>query len=165
MSIFDNMGRIIEQKKTGTASEADVHEAYDQVAATTPRSTLADALSHAFQAEHTGPFPTLVAKLFAQSNPQQRAGLLDTLLGRVDPTKRTAVLGAIPAANATHVTPDQARQVQPHQVEKLAEHAQQRDPAVVDQVSSFYAQHPQLVKTLGVAALGLVLSQMRSNRR
>jgi hypothetical protein len=164
MSIFDNTGRIIERTKTGTASEADVHEAYDRVAATAPQSALSDALSHAFRAEHTGPFPTMVAKLFGQSNPQQRAGLLDTLLAKVDATKRTAVLGAIPAANATRVTPEQARRVQPHHVEKLAEHAQQKDPAVVDQVSSFYAQHPQLVKTLGVAALGLVLSRMGSRR-
>ena len=162
MSIFDNMGRIIEQTKTGAASEADVHEAYDQVAATAPQSALSDALSHAFRAEHTGPFPTMVAKLYNQSNPQQRAGLLDTLLAKVDSPQRTAVLGAIPAANATQVTPEQAQQVQPYQVEKLAEHAQQKDPTIVDEVSSFYAQHPQLVKTLGVAALGLVLSRMGS---
>jgi len=165
MSIFDNMGRIIEQTRTGTASEADVHEAYDQAAASVPQNTLADAVSHAFRAEHTGPFPNMIAKLFAQSNPQQRAGLLDTLLGHVSPAQRTAVLGAIPAANATQVTPEQALQVQPQQVERLAEHARQQDPSVVEQASRFYAQHPQLVKTLGVAALGLVLSRLGSARR
>ena len=78
----------------------------------------------------------------------------------MDPTQRTAVLGAIPAANATQVTPEQAQQVQPHQVEKLAEYAQQQDPSVVDEASRFYARHPNLVKTPGVAALGIVLSQM-----
>jgi hypothetical protein len=164
MSIFDDMGRIIEQTKTGATSEADVHEAYERAAASVPQDTLADALSHAFRAEHTGPFPNMVAKLFAQSNPEQRAGALNTLLRQVNPAQRTAVLGAIPAANATQVTPEQALQVQPYQVERLAEHAQQRDPAIVDQASRFYAQHPHLVKTLGVAALGVVLSQMGSRR-
>jgi hypothetical protein len=164
MSIFDNMGRIIEQTKTGTASEADLHEAYDRAATSVPQGTLTDALAQTFRAEQTGPFPTMMAKLFAQSNPQLRAGLLDTLLGKVNPTQRTAVLGAIPAANATQVTPEQALQVQPHQVEKLAEHAQNQDPSVVDQAARFYSQHPQLVKTLGVAALGLVLTHMGSRR-
>ena len=68
MSIFDNTGRIIERTKIGTASEADIHEAYDQAAASVPQNALADALSHAFRSGHTGPFPNMITKLFAQSD-------------------------------------------------------------------------------------------------
>jgi hypothetical protein len=33
-------------------------------------------------------------------------------------------------------------------------------PSVIDQIGRFYSAHPTLVKTIGVAAIGLVMSQM-----
>jgi hypothetical protein len=45
-------------------------------------------------------------------------------------------------------------------VQQLAEHAQASNPSIVDQASSFYAQHPQLVQGLGAGALALIMSHM-----
>jgi len=53
------------------------------------------------------------------------------------------------------VGPQQANQVSPQQVQEIAANAQKQNPSVVDQVSSFYAQHPQVVKALGGLALAI----------
>ena len=45
-----------------------------------------------------------------------------------------------------------------------AEHAEKQNPSVVDQVSSFYAQHPQVVKALGGLALTIALQHMLQRR-
>jgi hypothetical protein len=50
--------------------------------------------------------------------------------------------------------------VTPEQVREIAEEAHKKDPGVMDQVGSFYAQHPDLVKGLGGAALAIALGQM-----
>jgi hypothetical protein len=62
------------------------------------------------------------------------------------------------------VTPDQAQQIQPPQVATLADHAQRKDPSVMDQAAAFYAQHPTLVKGLGAAALAILLSRATQAR-
>ncbi|HXA67004.1 MAG TPA: hypothetical protein VNV82_17735 [Bryobacteraceae bacterium] len=49
-------------------------------------------------------------------------------------------------------------------MQQLAEHAEKQNPSIVDQASQFYAQHPTLVKSLGVGVLALVMSHM-SNRQ
>jgi hypothetical protein len=56
--------------------------------------------------------------------------------------------------------PQQAEQIPPEAVQQLAEHAQKNNPSIVDQASSFYAQHPQLVQGLGAGALALIMSHM-----
>ena len=165
MTPNDNVSQIIDQAQSGRASEADVHNAYDQVTSTAPPAALAAGLAHAFQSDQTPPFPSMTAKLFEQSNPDQKAGLLSTLLGKVNPAQRSQVLGGTPLATSpANVPPTVAQQVSPQQVEQLAQHAQQQDPSIVDQVSRFYAQHPVLVKTLGAAALGLLLARMTGRR-
>jgi hypothetical protein len=50
-------------------------------------------------------------------------------------------------------------------VSTIATHAEQQDDSIVDRLSSFYAQHPTLVKTLGVLALSAVMSHMNQQRR
>jgi hypothetical protein len=63
------------------------------------------------------------------------------------------------------VTPQQASQVSPQAVETLAKQAAQKDPSIMDKAAGFYAQHPALVKGIGVAALGLLMSKMSQSRR
>jgi hypothetical protein len=63
------------------------------------------------------------------------------------------------------VTPELAAQVTPDQVEQLATQAQQRDPGVVDKLGGFYSAHPDLVKTLGGAALAVTLASIAGRMR
>jgi hypothetical protein len=60
----------------------------------------------------------------------------------------------------SEVTPQQANQISPAQVQEIASHAEKQNPSVVDQVSSFYSQHPQVVKALGGLALTIALQHM-----
>src|SRR5206468_2739019 len=57
--------------------------------------------------------------LFGQSNPEQKAGLLNTLLAKVNPSQQAEALGSTPAA-AGSVPPAQAQQITPEQAEQLA---------------------------------------------
>ena len=58
------------------------------------------------------------------------------------------------------VTPQQASQVPPDAVQQLAAHAERANPSIVDAVSGFYSQHPDLVRSLGAGALALMMGAM-----
>jgi hypothetical protein len=102
----------------------------------------------------------MVANMFGQSNPNQQAGVLNQLLSALGP----AAASIIPGLSGTNVTPQQASQVTPQQVQQMAEQAQNKRPTVVDQVSSFYAQHPDVVKAAGGMALSIMLQHMVRRR-
>jgi hypothetical protein len=173
MGLLDNLGNLANQFAAGHASDADVHSTYDQVAQAAPKSSLADALTHAFQSDQTPPFEQMLTQMFNQSNPEQKAGILNQILSALGPnaasllgsaglgglaaslTKGGAATGGVP-----QVTPQQAQQVPPQTVEVLAQKAAKKDPSIVDQASAFYAQHPTLVKAIGAGALALLLSHM-----
>ena len=58
------------------------------------------------------------------------------------------------------ISPADADRVTPEQVREMAEAAKQSDPGIMDRVGGFYAQHPELVKMLGGAALAIALGRM-----
>ena len=121
------------------------HQDYEQVAQTAPREVVADGLAQAFRSDQTPSFAEMVANLFRNSDPNQRMGLLGRLLGG-------------------NVTPQQATQMSPEQVQQVAAQAEKQNPSIVDQVSGFYAQHPQAVKALGGLALTIALQHMMRRR-
>ena len=43
--------------------------------------------------------------------------------------------------------------------------AREANPGIVDTVSGFFAQNPQLVKGIGAGALALLMSQLSNQRR
>ncbi|MEJ7618375.1 MAG: hypothetical protein WKF30_15740 [Pyrinomonadaceae bacterium] len=45
-------------------------------------------------------------------------------------------------------------------MQEIAAEAEQRDPSIVDRVSDLYAEHPTLIKTLGGAALAVILAKL-----
>lgn len=150
----------------GDASAAspppNTQQDFSKVAQAAPQSHLAAGLAEAFRSDQTPPFGQMVGNLFGQSNGQQRAGILNQLLGSAGPGLSSILGGALGGLlkPGAQVTPEQAQQVPPETVQKLAEHAQQNSPSIVDQASQFYAQHPQLVQGLGAGALALIMSHM-----
>jgi hypothetical protein len=79
----------------GTASApADPHQDYRNIAESAPPQVMADALAHAFRSDQTPSFPEMVSSLFRQSNPDQRAGLLDQLMGAIGPCRTGECSGA-----------------------------------------------------------------------
>ena len=56
-----------------------------------------------------------------------------------------------------------AQTLSPGQVSDIAAHAEKTQPGIVDEVSSFYAQHAGLIKMLGGAALAITMAKMKQN--
>ena len=153
----------------GTASAPqNPHQDYQQVAQAAPQNVVADGLSQAFRSDRTPPFPEMISNLFRQSDPNQRAGLLNHLLGAVGSGGLASLPGLAGLSGllggSRQVTPEQANQVSPDQVQQIAAHAEKQNPSIVDQVSGFYAQHPQAVKALGGLALTIALQHMLRKR-
>ena len=159
---------------TGSATTADTVDHFDKVAQSAPPELLSQGLSTMFHSDQTPPFGQMAAQLFGQANPTQRAGMLNQILGGMGPGVLASLvsgaqgggLGAIlrqltqGGSAPVPVTPDQASQVTPEQVQVIASHAEQHNPGIVDDMSRFYAQHAGLIKTLGGAALSIALAKM-----
>jgi hypothetical protein len=156
-----------------TSTEQD----FDEIAGQIPREVLGEGVAHAFRSDATPPFGNLVSQMFGQSNPQLRAGLLNQLIRAVGPAVlakiaggalggfgRMANPGAAPGVPPT-VSPVDAEQVTPEQVREIAEEASKKDPSVMDRVGGFYAEHPEIVKGLGGAALAIALGQIANRMK
>ncbi len=142
---------------------ADVNQHFDNVAQSVPQSVLAQGLLEAFHSEQTPSFGEMVGSLFGQSNPQQKAGVLNKLLLAAGPASSSWLSGkGLPGLvnGPSQVNEQLVSQVRPDTIAELAEHAQKQNPSIVAEVSEFYAQHPALVKGLGAAALAIAMSEM-----
>jgi hypothetical protein len=116
----------------------------------------------------------MASQAFSNANPQQQAGMLNQILGSLNPGSLGSlgalggVLGGLASqfgSGQTQVTPEQASQVSPQQVQDLANHAEQHAPGIFDSLGNFYAQHPQLVQTLGSAAVTVALAKIANRMR
>lgn len=83
-------------------------------------------------------------------------GLLGSLLGGG---------GMSQSAAPPQITPQDAEKLSPEEVQELAHRAEQENPGIIDQMSRYYAQNPQLFKALGGAALAVALGQIAQRRR
>jgi hypothetical protein len=167
MSFLDDLGDLAKKVASGTASDADVHAAYDQVATSVPTGALATGLTHTFNSDQTPPFETMVSGLFNQSNPDQKAGILNKILSALGTGGVAQAVGS--SANTAvlaggSVTPQQAQQISPETVQVLAQNAAKKDPSIVDAAAGFYAAHPTLIKAIGAGALALLMSKISQNR-
>ena len=149
---------------SGTAAAPDdPHNDFQEVARAAPPNVVASGISQAFRSDQTPPFPEMLATLFSHSDPNQRAGMLNQLLNSVGPGTLAALPGLAGMSSlfaGGTMTPEHASQISPREVQQMAAHAEQRNPSVVDQVSRFYAQHPELMKAAGGLALTVALQHM-----
>jgi len=151
----------------GAQPAGDIFGHFDSVASEAAPSQLGGGIAAALRSDATLGLGQVLGNLFGQSNPQQKAGVLNEIMQTLGPAAAATAGGGIlgrligtGAGTGTPITPTQAAQVSPSDVSTLATSAQQQDDSIVDRLGSFYAQHPTLVKTLGVAALGAVMSHM-----
>lgn len=198
MNWMDQVSGLMQQYNGAQPTQAPqtVDNDFDQFAQAAPQSALADGLSAAFRSEQTPAFGNMVGQLFSQSNGQQRASILNTLLAVAGPmilqkimsrgagagnTGATAgggaggglgslidLIGGATGNSASggvpQITPEQAAQISPEQVADIAQEAEKKDPSVIDQISNVYSQHPDLIKTLGAAALTVALASIASRQ-
>jgi len=104
----------------------------------------------------------MLGNLFRNSDSNQRAGLLNQILGSLGGGASLPGLGGLLSGGS--VTPQQANQISPEQVEEIAAHAERQNPSVVDRVSGFYAKHPDVVKAVGGLAVTIALQHMLKRR-
>ncbi len=150
----------------------DVHGHFDEVAQQAAPADLGSGIAAAFRSDSTPPFGQLIGNLFDRSNPQQQAGVLNQLVQALGAGGLASaaggvlgrVLGTGSGSAAATITPEQASQLSPSDVATIAASAEKHDPSIIDQLGTFYAQHPTLVKTLGVAALGIAMRHMNDRR-
>jgi len=168
MNAVENVIQRYSGQGGGTAAAPEsAHDDFQQVSQAAPKEVVAGGLSQAFRSDQTPPFPQMLANLFTHSDPNQRAGLLNRLLESAGPGLLAALpgLGGLSSLlGAGRVTPEQASQISPNQVEQMAEHAEKQNPSIVDHVSDFYAQHPDIVKAVGGLALTIALQHMLKRR-
>ncbi len=168
MTWMNEVGNILQQYQNASASQApsNVSTDFAKVAEHAPPAALSGGLAEAFRSPDTPPFAQMVAQLFGNSNGEQRAGILNHLVAAAGPALSGGLLGNLAGAPAGSgaVTAQQAQQVQPETVRQLADTAQRNDPSIVDRAGQFYAQHPQLVRGLGAAALAMVMAHVSQQR-
>lgn len=169
---FD-IGNLLQQYLGGTpnVNAGRALDDFDQVAQNAPRSNLAQGVTEALRSDQTPPFSQMVSQLFDKSDPTQRAGMLNQLLRGIGPGVLSSIAGGAlghlvtgseaPAA----ITPDQAAQLTPEQVRQIADDAERQNPTIVERMGDFYAEHPTLVKTIGGAALAIVLGRVAEGMR
>lgn len=166
----------------------EVEQHFDQVAQGSPHDDLADGLSEAFRSDQTPPFPNMVGQLFGQADSGQRAGMLNQLIGALGPSVISSILNRGMGSGAgggmgnlgggvlgsllngamgqqMRARPEDVERVRPEEFEELARQAERENPGIIDQMSRFYAQNPQLVKALGGAALAIALGKMSQRGR
>jgi len=165
MDFTNILNQYVDRNVSASSTGAPQH--FDQVAHSAPPDVVSSGIAAAFRADATPPFADMVGRLFGNSSAQQRAGLLNDLVGFLVPGALTE-LSASPLAqmlrrvsdSGTAVTPEQAAAVNAQQVQRVVREAEKLDPAIIDRVSQFYAHHPGVVKTLGAAALTIALAKM-----
>ena len=174
---FD-LGSLLQQYLGGAAAPSQAEAHFDQAAQNAPTDVLSSGLAAMFRSDATPAFGQMAGQLFGQANPNQQAGMLNSLIASMGPAVLASLLnkggsgggalgglggllGQLTGGGATPaITPAQASQITPDQVQVIASHAEQANPGIIDQMSAFYAQHPTLVKTVGGAALSIALAKM-----
>ena len=169
MGILD----ILQQYADPARAPTDrVEQHFDEVARQSDPRDRGNGVAAAFRSDATPPFGQMIGNLFGRSDPQQRAGILNQLVQVLGSGALTQVAGGAlgrvlgsGASAAPTITPEQAQQISPVDAATIAEHAEKKDPSILDRAGEFYAQHPQLVKGLGAAALAIALGRMHGSSR
>lgn len=166
MALFNDILDKVLGGNTGQIAD-DFH----QVAQNVPSDVLSKGLSAAFNSDQTPAAGQMVSQMFGASSPEQRAAMLNQLASSLGPAA-SSVLGGLFAGQsvasggaAPSITPAQASQIDPQQVQAAVTQAQQQNPGIVDSLSGFYAQHPGLVKTLGGAALAIAMAKISEHMK
>lgn len=153
---------------------ADAEDHFDQIAQQASPQVVGQGISDALRSDQTPALGELVSRVYSNATPNQQAGMLNQILASLPQGALSSlgggalgsILGQLTAnAGAPQVTPQQASQISPEQVQNIANHAEQHSSSVFDALGNFYAQHPDLVKTLGTAALTVAMAKIAGRMR
>jgi hypothetical protein len=159
MAVLDDVKELLRQYGGGGTPTGDAAAHFQQVAESVDSGTLANGIAAAMRSDETPPFAQLVSQLFASGSGTQKSAMLDTLLSAVPPELRAQLSTLIPGLGtpATGTAATTAEGISPDTIQKLAAHVEQRNAGIVDRMSTLYAQHPALVRTLGSTAMMIAM--------
>ena len=168
MGILDVLSRY----QQPASPPPDVLDDFDVVAREASEEDLEYGLEEAFRSEETPPFEQMLGQLFEESDDDQRAEVVN----RIGESLGPAALGGLASGpladvirravqNRRAVSARDMHNIPAREIEKVAADAARADPGIMQRVSRFYARHPQLVRTLGQAALAIAMSRMGARRR
>jgi hypothetical protein len=161
MGLLDDVKNVVSQYASGSGSAEDVTAQFHQLVGSAEPSALSQGISAALSSRQAPPFAQTVSQLFASGSVDQKAGMLNALLGAATPDMRAKLAAMIPGAAAGGpITGTQAASLSSDVVQSVAQQMQQHNPGVIDQMGSFYSQHPALVKTLGTAAMMVAMRKL-----
>ena len=181
---FD-LGSLLQQYIGGASAPLQhAQDHFDQASQSASTDLLSTGLAAMFRSDATPAFGQMAGQLFGQANSSQQAGMLNQLIAGMGPAVLASLLnkggsggggvlgslggllGQLTSGGGTPtLTPAQASTLTPEQVQVIASRAEQSNPGIIDQMSSFYAEHPTLVKTVGAAALSIALAKMAEHSR
>ena len=160
MNVLDILKQYADRPTDATAD-------FDEVAPQIPKDVMGAGLADAFRSDRTPAFGDMIGSLFGGSNGQQRAGLLNQLIGAVGPAILSGIAGGAlgkfmqgRGGESPRLSPADADSITPAQAGELATTAEKADPGILDRVGAYYAENPEIVKVLGGAALAIALGQM-----
>ncbi|MDB5034626.1 MAG: hypothetical protein JWQ98_1867 [Chlorobi bacterium] len=160
---MDQIGGLIGQYVNGggatTREEARDH--YDQIAGAVPEGVLGSVIGPALSELGSDQVRERVYNSATEMTPQQRGGLLGSLLGGLSSSgiDLSSLLGKL---GISHNVADNPETASPEDVAKVAAHAQENNPGVFQQAMGFYAKHPTLVKILGTMAIASIAKRLSS---
>jgi hypothetical protein len=164
MGLLEDVKNLVEQYTSG-GSPQDVATNFSRVVDASDPDALSPGIAAAFRSDETPPFANMVTDLFSNASPDQKAGMLNALLGSVPPELQATLRPMIPgAAAAAPISRTHAENVSPDAVTQIAEKVERHNPGAIDLMSDFYARHPALVKTLGSAAMMIAMRKMADRR-
>src|SRR6476469_2093122 len=136
-----DLGNLLQKYLNPSAApSADASAHFDQGAQHASPEVMGQGISDALRSDQTPPLGQMVSSIFSNANPQQQAGMLNQILGSLGPGVLSSLSGALGGARP-QVTPEQASQISPQQVQDLANHAEKTSPDIFDKLGSFYAEH------------------------
>jgi hypothetical protein len=161
MSLLDNVKTLLSQYSAGSSANENAGLHFDQLAQSADAGMLAPGISAAMRSDQTPPFADIVSQLFTNGTGAQKAGMLSALLSAASPEQRAQLSGLLGGAAANQpLTEQHVSNLSSQDVASMARTVEEKNPGIIETMSSFYAQHPTLVKTLGTTAMMIAMRKI-----
>src|SRR5579862_5026031 len=127
------------------APVASATEHFDMVTQEAAPQQLGSGIAAAFRSDATPDFGQTISSLFAQSSPEQKAGVLNHLLESLGPSAAAVAGGGVlqrlmaSSGSSGTISPAQASQISAADVSAIATHAEQQNSSIIDRLGGFYA--------------------------
>jgi len=143
----------------GATNQQEVHGLFDQLAGAVPSSTLGSVIGPALSSLGTQQVMEHVLNSASVMNPQQREGLVGSLLNGFS-SSGTNVQSLLGQLGINPSVADNPQEASPEEVAKLAAHAHENEPGVFHNAMAFYSEHPTLVKAMGTVAVAVIVKHL-----